>query len=226
MELFVLDPKTRLVDLNKTWISTIKEFKDILTAKNKGNIKQAERDFTFLFNYCDYKSKFINFSKEERLKEALRNSDLGEDKSYADDIFIQAAIARYNTLQKAPSLKFLEELKEGLHTGIKVIKKIRERLEDQLVELDISKYELEEGEGEEGKSKVKKIDPVVKLTNALKSLMVIGREVPQSLDELKELEDKVKAQLADEQVLRGKATKGEREDKGSIQVKITESIFD
>ena len=220
MELFLIDTRTRLVDINKEWISTIKEFKKLIT-RSKGEINKPTKEFTFIYHYCDYRSKFANYSEDDKLKYCLKNADLDENTGIESDLDLLTAIIKYKALQKAPSLTFLTEIKEGLHTGIKVVKMIRKRLEDQLIKEKLDEFEVEMIKGKETR-----IDPVTKLTNSLTSLMRIGRELPDSLAAINELEEKVKKELGDEAGLRGDKQKGEREDKGSIGIKTGVTMFD
>ncbi len=163
--------KYRVVDLDKEWISTIKEFKKILTRDkgSKGDIDgrkklQATREFTFIYHYCDYASKFSNYSEDDKLKACQLNADLPDDFDYTKDEDIVAAVKKYRDLQETPALKMLAEAREGLHSAHKVIRKIRYYLEEELANLDFSNI-IEEDE-EEGKNKKKKVDPVTKLTTS------------------------------------------------------------
>jgi len=192
--------KYRVVDLDKEWISTIKEFKKILTRDkgSKGDIDgrkklQATREFTFIYHYCDYASKFSNYSEDDKLKACQLNADLPDDFDYTKDEDIVAAVKKYRDLQETPALKMLAEAREGLHSAHKVIRKIRYYLEEELANLDFSNI-IEEDE-EEGKNKKKKVDPVTKLTVSLQNLMKLTNEVAPALKTIKELEEEVKLEL-------------------------------
>jgi len=218
VELFKLDTKTRMVDMNREWISTIKEFKKILVRirSSKGDSDgrrkiQAEREFTFIYHYCDYKSQFGNYSEENRLKESIKNAELPEDFDFKKDAELVEAIKRYKELQETPSLKILNEAKEGLHTAHKVVRKIRTSLETQLEAVDFDELTVEEdGEGNERKTKI--TDPVTKLTQKLQALMKLTNEIGPTLKAIKELEEEVKKELGEKQALRGGKEKGIKED--------------
>lgn len=215
VELFVLDERTRLVDLNKEWISTVKEFKKLLT-RDRGSEGDADgrkklkatKEFTFIYHLCDYKSQFSNYSDSDRLLNAKQNADLPEKYDYTKDEDLLIAIKRYKALQESPALQILKESKEGLHSAHRVIKKIREALEIKLEAADLT--QLEEVEGKNGKKII--IDPVAKITTDLESLIKLSNLIGPTLKNLKDLEDQVKKELGDKESLRGGKEKGTRED--------------
>lgn len=219
VELFKIDPATRMVDLNKEWIGTIKEFKKILSRDrgSKGDMDgkkklQATKEFTFIYHFCDYASKFDNYPEEEKLKECLANSDLPLDFDYTKDDDILAAVIRYKTLQESPALKVLNEAKQGLFTAHKVIRKIRKALETQLEATDLDELFKDTTEDPDKPNKKRIDDPITKISKALKSLMELTNEVGPSLRAIKDLEEDVKKELGDQTGLRGDREKGIRED--------------
>lgn len=211
MTLFEIDPNTRMADLNKTWISTIKEFKILLKRDrgSEGDVDgrkklQAIREFTFIYHFCDYKSKFANYDEDSKRKECLINADLPPDLDITKDKEFGDAIIKYKELQETPELKLLNELKEGIHTAHKVVRKIRVNLESTLGSISLDELEDEDNK--------KRIDPIQKLTSSLKSLMNIQETLPRTLKSINELENEVKKQLEDTSGLRGGKVKGTRED--------------
>lgn len=216
VELFKLDPATRLVDINKEWISTIKEFKKILSRDrgSKGDMEgkrklQATKEFTFIYHFCDYESKFDNYSEEDKLSQCIANAELSQDFDYKKDEDLILAMSRYKTLQESASLKLLNEAKEGLHSAHKVIRKVRIHLETQLEKIDLDEMEPED---ESDDKKKKKASPIQVLTTALTQLMRLTNEVGPALIAIRELEDEVKKELGNKTQLRGGKAKGERED--------------
>src|SRR6478736_1753295 len=148
MELFVIDPETRLVDINKEWIGTIPELKKLIS-RDRGSPGDADgrkklqaiKEFTLIYHYCDYKSKFTNFAEEDKLHACLVNADLSPKLDITADEDLFKAITKYRSLQNAPSLGLLTELKEGLHFAKKVVIKVRQSMEIQLLNLDLNKAE-------------------------------------------------------------------------------------
>ncbi len=215
MKLFELDPATRMVNLNKEWISTIKEFKKLIT-RDKGSEGDADgrkklraiREFTFIYHFCDYRSKFVNYSEQDKYLECLRNAELSTELDIEKDPDLLSAIIRYKALQEVPALKVLNELKETLHSAHRVVKKLRDNLEVQLTKLDVIPDDDED-------SSAKKKDPIVVLTNSLTAVMDIANRIPASIKAIEEQEEKVRKELGEENMIRGDAKLGIREEKGS-----------
>ena len=181
MELFKLGPDF-LVELDKEWISTIKEFKALLIRDkgSKGDTQarkklQAQKEFTFIYNYCDYRSKFINYSERDRLKAALHNSELPPDLDITKDAELQAAIDAYIALQVTPALKMLKSLKEGLHTGHRVVDRIIAYLNKKLDDIESSDDSLEEKVRKVG-NKEFLIDPIKEIEEKLTVIIKISKE--------------------------------------------------
>lgn len=221
VELFVLDERTKLVDINKEWISTIKEFKKILRrdrgsegdAEGKKKL-QATKEFTFIYHLVDYRSQFDNYSEADKEKQSASNAELPADFDYRKDEDLVLAIKRYHTLQDVPSLKMLNEAKEGLHTAHKVIRKIRTSLETKIEAAEFD--ELTTEENKQGKTII--VDPVAKLTNSLKALMTLTNEIGPAMKTIKDLTEQVKKELSEKESLRGNKMKGAREDQADMKV--------
>lgn len=218
MKLFELG-EDFLVKLDQTWISTIKEFKVLLARDRgtKGDVQarkklQAQKEFTFIFNYCDYRSKCINYSERDRLKAAIKNSELGPDFNLNKDPELLAAVECYNALQTTPALKMIRSLKEGVHTGHRVVDHIINYLNTKLDEIDNAEgIALEEKTRTVG-GKTFIIDPVKEIEEKLNVIMRISKELPKTLESIEELEGKVTKELAELPNLKGGANKGIRED--------------
>jgi len=218
LELFVLDDNTRLVDINKPWVSTIKEFKKLIT-RDKGTIGdregrrklQATREFTFIYHYCDYGSKFTNYEEEDKRAACLSNADLDINLDIQKDEDLLNAIVKYKSLQQSPSLTLLNELKEGIHTAHKVVKKVRVNLESKLASMDFDTFE-------EGENPRDKVDPITRLTSSLDLLMNLTKRLPETLNAIEALEEKVKKQLSDTNQVRGGAELGIRENAKVIKL--------
>lgn len=221
MRLFELSAKTRLAEIDKEWISTIKEFKEILVrdkgskGDSQGRLKlQATKEFTFLYHYCDYRSKFINYSEKDKLKACLVNAEMPDNYELDKDQVMLNAIEVYKILQETPTLKALNELREVVHTSHRAVRKLRETLENLLENLDVSELQEEE---EDGRGRKLRIDPVTKITNLLDSVMRIANKLPETQETIDKLEKQVKIEMSDEAGIRGGYEKGVREDKSSTR---------
>ncbi len=215
MNIFVYNPSTFLVELDKNLIASVKEFKALITRDKgiKGDVQarlklQATREFTFIYHYCDYRSLFINYTEKDRREQALKNAELDPKLKIEKDEELVAAIEVYIALQETPALKMLNSLKEGLHTSRKVVDKVREDLEKTLDNMSLDEIKVEV----DGRGKQIIVDPVDRIVTRLTSLINISNTLPKTLTTIEELELKVKTQLADAPQLRGKANKGFRED--------------
>lgn len=100
------------VDLNREWISTIREFKALLVRDkgSKGDTGgrkklQAQREFTFIYHYCDYRSTFTNYSEKDRRTNALKNAGFKEDFDINKDEELCQAVEVYKALQETPAVK-------------------------------------------------------------------------------------------------------------------------
>src|SRR5690606_29063145 len=125
-ELFKLDEKDFLVDINKEWISTILEFRKILQrdrgspGDSQGRKKlQARREFTYIYHMYDYHSKLKNWDENDKHKEALRQSELPQD--FVPDDELKAAIEIYKKLKITEAIRSSDSVKGTLVTARKVV---------------------------------------------------------------------------------------------------------
>jgi hypothetical protein len=112
MELFKLN-EDFLVDINKEWIQLHEAFKKVYL-RDKGNNSnhykgrfkfQAQKEFTYIYLLCDYRSNLTQYSEEDREKQA--RIDAGLEPGWKPDKEIKDAIERYRELQNTRSLKLL-----------------------------------------------------------------------------------------------------------------------
>lgn len=191
MELFKLDDDY-LVDINKEWITTIKEFRKLFTRDNGRMVNSKEegkkwdrrrdkcrKELTFIYHYVDFRSPFIEYEENERLIKAAENAEM-DIKDIEKDEDLQLAIAKYRELQETRSLKLV-------NSGYKALDLIRKTLD---------RYGNADG------ADVETAINVGKLIN----------DLPKNIKTLKELDAQVKAELSDKQELRGGSEKGFDED--------------
>jgi hypothetical protein len=107
-ELFVYNEETYLVDINKAWISTIKEFKKLILRDKDRFKKQAIKEFTFIYHYIDFRSQFRDYIGIDKFKECLRNAELPEDLDIEKDEDLKAAIERYSELRMTKTLNIVK----------------------------------------------------------------------------------------------------------------------
>jgi hypothetical protein len=211
-ELFVLNQETMMVDLNKPWISTIKELRVILQRDKGGKgdkqarkKSQAEKEFTFIYHLCDYRSQLAEYSERDRLPAAIDNAGLPKDFDYTKDEELCKAIEVYSLIRETAGLLFLQELKQGLHASRRVARKIRLDLEATLDQAEgLTPEQLKELGG--------KNDLIVTISDRMDRIIQLAQSLPKTLKAIDELESTIKKELADTPLLRGKSEKGTRED--------------
>lgn len=213
VRLFTLDPETMLVDIYREEVYLYKEFKLIVTRDkgSKGDTQgrkkqQAIRELTFIYHFCDFRSAYSNYSELDRVPAAIESSELPKDFNYLKDDELCTAIELYKELQNTAALKYLQELKEGIHTATKVVRKIRQNLERELEK----EYPDYIGDA--------KNDPITIIGNRLDMLLEFAHKAPKALDIIEAQEEKVMRELADQPNLRGGAQKGFREDAPKVSV--------
>jgi hypothetical protein len=192
MSLFTLNSDFE-VELDKEYLATVKEFSKILRRDrgSKGDSKglkkqQARREFSFIYNYCDFASPYIEYSDEERFQAAALGAGLPEDfqEAYESDEDLQAAVDVYEKLQETRSLKIIK-------TAYGVIDKLRIFLDD----IDLTKTNAQGN-----------------FIHKPKDVMTNLKDLGPMLKKLEELEANVKRELAQSGRLRGGAKQGVEED--------------
>jgi hypothetical protein len=137
MELFKLNDDF-LVDLNKEWIQLHEPFKK-LYLRDKGNNSthykgrykfQAQKEFTYIYLLCDYRSNLINYSEEDREKESRKAAGL--DSNWKPDKEVKDAIEHYKSLQDTRSLRLLKASMKNID---KMIESLDASSESELIDL-------------------------------------------------------------------------------------------
>lgn len=181
MNLLKLNDNFEIV-LDKPFIATIKEFREIYVRDKTKNKEQAHKEFSFIYNFCDFSSPFIEYDEEDRFTESVLAAGLPEN--WHPDEDLQAAIDKYLELSESRSLKILK-------TAYTVIDKLRAYYRD---------LEFDEVDGK-GQQK-----------NKPKEVMASLKELKPLLKQLEEQEKDIKRELASSERLRGGATMGIEED--------------
>lgn len=183
IEIFDFDGED--IVLNKPEVLLMKEFENVWKNTDWGQCKEdkagskhikAMKFFKYLWLAHDYKSNYMELSKEERLETALKDSDL-EEKDIKHGV-AQVAIHKYEKLQETRLLQLLT-------TASTTIDKIRCFLDD---------IDLEE--------KDEKENYVHKTGDLLKQLTQLGSVA----SSLKDLEYQVKKEKESQKAVRGDNT--------------------
>lgn len=113
MELFKLNDDF-LVDINREWIQLHEAFRKVYL-RDKGNNSQhykgrfkfqAQKEFTYIYLLCDYRSNLVQYSEYER--EVQSRKDAGLETSWKPDKEVKDAIEKYKELQQTRPLKLLQ----------------------------------------------------------------------------------------------------------------------
>lgn len=120
-DLFVLGDDF-LVILNRDWISTHQDL-HVLIARDKGSEGdyrgdkklQARREFTFIYHFAGYRSKYRKYEDGERERIAKAESGLPESYSYLKDEKVVKALRCYVQIQE--SLYGVDMIKAAYRAG-------------------------------------------------------------------------------------------------------------
>lgn len=179
MGLFRYEDNNVVVDME---LRLIPEFR-ILIAKDTDRFKKkALIEFAFIYFMYDYKSPYYIYSEEERLQKVKR--DCGFESTWIIDKKLQNAINKYIELQETPTIKTLKAIKESLLTSSKVIHKLQQVIESSLVSDDDS------------------ID-ITDIVDNVERLLKLSDKLPNAINSLQQLEEKVKAEQVSDTKIRG-----------------------
>lgn len=118
--LFIINPDTQEIDLNKEWIHMIPEFAQLLR-RDKGSPKdyrgdrklRARKELTWIHLMLAFNSPLRTYDEEARRSEAFRSTGL-EEKDVDAEVIV--AYDKYHEMmhEAASSLRTLESLQKGL----------------------------------------------------------------------------------------------------------------
>lgn len=179
MGLFILNESTKLPDIAPE-TRAIAEFRKIIT-KDKDRFKKlALKELFYIYHIADYSSPYKIYQKEEREKKVKR--DVGLEDSWKPDKWVLEAIDKYVELSDTPTLKAVKAVQESLLTASKVINAVQKQIERALKD--------EEGD----------IDDMI---DKIEKLLKISDNLPKSIDGLKSLEEKARAEQEGDNRLKG-----------------------
>ena len=71
--------------------------------------RQAAKEFSFIYNYCDFASPYVQYADEERLEAAAMGAGLPPEflEDYKSDRELQAAVRVYMELRETRALKLI-----------------------------------------------------------------------------------------------------------------------
>lgn len=191
----VFNPECRLIKEFNALIVRDKGSKGDMQARKKS---MATKELAYVHFMTYHNSEFItSYSEEERPSRVKKHLSLPDD--WKPDALVQLACITYKELTFTPSTDSLIETRESLFSANKLIKIMRNRLETRLQELDSQLTGLDDEEQEEVIQK--KLDKTVK---DYEKIMDIAKRMPETLDTIHKLEERVKKEMQSEQKGRGK----------------------
>lgn len=190
----VFNPEVRL----------IKDFNALLT-RDKGskgdhdgrNKLMSTKELAFVHFISYPNSEFVTGYPEENRVNAIKKH-LGLPESWKPDSLVELACITYKELIFTPSSDSLVEARESLFSANKLIKMMRKRLESKLQQLDAQLTGVSEEEAE--KQIQEDLDRTIK---DFEKIIDISKKMPDTLDTIHKLEERVKKEMQAEQKGRG-----------------------
>ena len=212
IRIFKLDDTTQTLVIDREEIRLISEFKEILT-RDKGDKgdsnsvsyrekKQATKEFTYIYFYCDYQSPYINYPELERHEKSKADAQLPD--RWERDNLIDKAITKYEQVQETPSMKMLKSLNRGLLLSSKVVDTVTNNIQGALNLIIPDKTDTV--------STANNIIHTEALVTNLGILIKLSTEVPKALRSVNETIEQVKKEVQEKEGIRGGGDKGGRED--------------
>ncbi len=188
LHIFQYNNENGKVELEKGDILLIREFATLMN--NERNIckedptgekhLRAFREFTYIWLAIDWESFYRDYTEQDRHKEALKDAHLTE--SEWNDPDFRAACRKYKELQNS-------------NRSIKILK-ASQRTVDRFIDY-FNTIDPQERDEQTGK-------PIWKVKDIQQELS----NLPKVLDELKDIQDRVKKEMEEQSQLRGGAIEG------------------
>lgn len=161
----------------------IPEFRKVIEADKDRNKRTALKELAYVYFMADYRSAFLIYPEKERSKRIRADQELPEKVPPTT----QAALDKYTEFQQTPSSKALKAVREGLLTSSAVIELLQKKLEAMMEQA---------GEDLVGTS----TEDIVALVTQLISL---SGKLPANIQQVHDLEEKLKKELASDTRVRG-----------------------
>ena len=185
----------------------LEPFRSIL-ARDKGSKGDADgrkklhatKELAYIYFLADYASPIWNVEEDRRDVELRRLAQLPE--KWKPDSLIDEAIDVYKKLQRTPTIRALEEMRESMHSTADVIAVLRKTLNDII------------GSKSDAETKSAELGVAVKLLTDINKL---ANDFPSLTRSLEEVELKVKREV-ESKTGRKKTAVGVLEDRNSANV--------
>lgn len=177
MNVFVYDNVNNRLEINEPEILLTKEFKDLYDRDKSKNKSKFWKELTYIYLAIDWKSPYSQYSEQERHEEAINDSELTEQE-FNDPMFREAC-RKYKNLQDS-------------NKSVKLLKAARSAA-DQFIDYFETIIDLNERD-QNGK-------PVFSAEKVMKEMGMLNKVH----EELIDLENRVKKELAEKSTLRAGA---------------------
>lgn len=182
------DKEYQPVELNKTYLRLIPEFKTLLerrltTSDHDHRFKVTHfKIFTYLFLYYDYDSPYANLEDGKRKIYASRDCGLGDEiKEYLKIDYVKDAINKYIELQSImPEIELLCELKRGMSMSARAVRFYNQQL-SQVLDLTESMIE------DKDKNLQEKNEQIATLQLNMKGLQSTVLDLPKQIKAVEEM---------------------------------------
>ena len=165
---------------------TIPEFKKIWDWDRAASKSYAMKELSIVYHMADINSPYSSYPENKRFL-ALRDDILKNDTKYV--LRLKEAVAKYKELNETPSERSVKELIETLESMRNIISVFRDNIERKLIESDLDAVVSVNRNG----TVVTKLN----ILNAnLKDLLDNAARMPRLIEQLSELEEKIKLNKA------------------------------
>jgi hypothetical protein len=165
---------------------TIPEFKKIWDWDRAASKSYAMKELSIVYHMADINSPYSSYPESKRFL-ALRDDILKNDTKYV--LRLKEAVAKYKELNETPSERSVKELRETLESMRNIISVFRDNIEKKLKESDLDEVVSVNRNG----TVVTKLN----ILNAnLKDLLDNAARMPRLIEQLSELEEKIKLNKA------------------------------
>lgn len=175
----------------------IPEFKKLWDRDKTKEKVQAKNDLAIVY-YLGYFNSPMNVYGENKLPKVAEQFK-GDPKWKPEyDKDVKAALDLYREMQRTPSLRILESIRESLETSDSVISQVSQ---------NITKIAKKQNEEQDDTKSLKNME---KLFSYINNLLKLQGQIPQSINSIIDLENKVFDELSSKRV-RGGGKVGSRE---------------
>lgn len=203
--------------IDKDTVRGVKEFADILAKRKKiagdadGRKKvMALKELLYVHGMADYGSIHSSFTGEEQHTRV--KDDYGLPSNWRPDAEVKAAIAKYKEiiLSYSYTAKILNSLERGLMMSADAVDSYIEQMQIALITSRKLINTLSETEDIETIVAMQSTNQLIQ--SSIKEILSLAKTVPESLKQIRGLQEQVKKEMSESEQLKGGHSKGNRED--------------